>query len=402
LKSKFQLLKQSRLFENASESVLEKVCSIVKEKKLIAGKTLFHKGDSGDSMFIIASGRMLVHDADLKIAYLAKNDVFGEMAALDGEKRTASLTALENTLLIQIKREQLFALGTREPEIAKALIHFLCQREKYFIDDIAEQTLKIRTMIRELEIAAEIQSSFLPPKLPDVPGWKFNALFRAAKNVAGDFYDAFKLDDHNSIGFVIGDVCGKGIGAAIFMALFRSLIRANMLSNVANCKSPPSEENIKQLLLNSFTAANSYISTTHYDSMMFATIFAAVIFPDTGEIFYVNAGHNSPYILNRNGVTETLINNSPAVGIFPNAEFKVNQAKINNNDMLLGFTDGVTEAVNPKNQQFSEERLIKIFVKNINNGIDTAVDQFKRSFDKFCGNVEQFDDITILALSRKN
>jgi serine phosphatase RsbU (regulator of sigma subunit) len=401
LKSRFQLLKQSRLFERASEHVLEKVCSIVKEKKLKAGTVLFHKGDSGDSMFIIASGKMLVHDSDLKIAVLGENDVFGEMAALDREKRTATLTALEDTVLIQIDRDELFALGAKEPEIARALIHFLCQREKYFIDDIAEQTLKIRTMVRELEIAAEIQSSFLPPNLPDVPGWCFKALFRAARNVAGDFYDAFILDDHNALGFVVGDVCGKGIGAAIFMALFRSLIRANMLSQAANYKSSLTGEDIKQLLLHTFNSSNSYVSSTHYDSMMFATIFAAVVLPETGQIFYVNAGHNSPFILNKNGVVQTLLNNSPSVGIFPGAEFNVNQTEIQKDEVLLGFTDGVTEAVNSENQQFSEERLINIFSENIGNGIGTAVNCFKEEFDKFCGNVEQFDDITILALSRK-
>jgi len=399
LKKKLKFLKKSRLFENATDAVLTKVCSVVKEIKIPAGRTLFRKGDTGISMFIISSGKMLVHDNSLEIAHLSENDVFGEMAALDGELRTATLTAIDDTTLLRINRDDLFKLGSMEPEIAKALIHFLCQREKHFIGDIAEHSLKIRTMTRELEIAAEIQSSFLPTELPSVPTWSFNALFRAAKNVAGDFYDAFILDNYNTIGFVIGDVCGKGVGAAIFMALFRSLVRANMLS-LSNYKSKPSTKILSQVLKKSLSSANSYIAITHSESMMFATIFAAVIIPETGEILFINAGHNPPVILNKNGVVKSLEPTGPAVGIFPEIDFSISRSNIEKSNLLLAFTDGVTEAVNTKNEQFSEHRLFELFAKNINHGISTSFNVFNEQFNNFCSNTEQFDDVTILASLR--
>ena len=137
-------LKQSVLFELAPEHVLNKVAEIVHKKSIVKDERLIKKGEFGDSMYIVCNGKVKVHDKDLFLSYLGKGDVFGEMAALDGEVRTASISAAEDTLLIQLNRDELHELIGREPEVAKSLIHFLCQRGKNNYSDIANSSFKIR------------------------------------------------------------------------------------------------------------------------------------------------------------------------------------------------------------------------------------------------------------------
>ena len=146
--------------------------------------------------------------------------------------------------------------------------------EKKHLRDI--QQLYLKSLERELDIAREIQMSFLPAELPKIEGWEIAAYFKAAREVAGDYYDAFLLPDGN-FACVIGDVCGKGVGAALFMTLFRSLIRATSTSDIASSgvdmKTLTAAERLQHVV--SFT--NRYITETHADAnMLFSTVFIGI------------------------------------------------------------------------------------------------------------------------------
>ncbi len=206
---------------------------------------------------------------------------------------------------------------------------------------------------RDLEIGRQIQSGFFPEKLPDVPGWEVAAHFQPARQVAGDFYDAFKIKDSDLIAFIIADVCDKGVGAALFMVLFRSLLRAFSEMRIT-------KQDVHERLLNIILNTNNFIATYHSKSNMFATLFFGVLDPTTGTLYYVNGGHEPPIILDADGsVIRRLMPTGPAVGMFPDMEFRVEHVNFNEGEMLVGFTDGTTDARDPFGEKFSEERLLK-------------------------------------------
>lgn len=278
-------------------------------------------------------------------------------------------------------------------------------------------------MERELEIARRIQASFLPDNLPQPEGWELASRFEAAREVAGDFYDAFSLAGGKRIGLVVGDVCDKGVGAALFMSLFRSLIRAfadqhyslgwmDLLASDApgsNMTDPLQSSSVsrrRELLTPGTTAlkkavvlTNDYIANNHGQTSMFATLFFGVLDPTTGTLTYINGGHEPPMLIGPTGIKARLAPTGPAVGIFPGMEFRIEQVNLEYGDTLLAFTDGVLDASNNANQFFGElklERLVQPPVSSAESILETILVALH---DHMAG-VEQFDDITLLALRR--
>ena len=178
------------------------------------------------------------------------------------------------------------------------------------------QQLYLKSLERELDIAREIQHNFLPPELPAVGGWEIATYFKAAHEVAGDFYDAFLLPDGNLV-CVIGDVCGKGVGAALFMTLFRSLIRVTSTTDTfrgpANVQLLSPAERLQHAI--SFT--NNYITETHGDAGMFATIFMGILDVQTGTLTYLNCGNEPPLLIRKGNSPVSIQPTWPVVGVIP-------------------------------------------------------------------------------------
>jgi sigma-B regulation protein RsbU (phosphoserine phosphatase) len=242
----------------------------------------------------------------------------------------------------------------------------------------------------ELQIGRQIQASFLPSELPQPSGWEVAANFRPAREVAGDFYDAFYLEGGRKVGFVIADVCDKGVGAALFMALTRSLIRAFAdltESHVTGMQNP-------------IELTNEYILQNHAQSNMFVTLFYAVLDPASGDLAYVNCGHNPPVIITATGVKGHLRPTSPAVGMFPNIKPKVQQVSLEPGDVLFAFTDGVTDARDAHGGFFTEKRLLQLLEQPAPSAA-ALLHRVVESVKAHIGTATQFDDITMLAARRK-
>jgi sigma-B regulation protein RsbU (phosphoserine phosphatase) len=250
-----------------------------------------------------------------------------------------------------------------------------------------------KSLERELEIGREIQMGFLPDTLPSPAGWELCARFRPARQVAGDFYDAFAMSD-GRVTLVLADVCGKGVGAALFMALFRSLIRA--LAEPQFAAAASAAEGLRATM----QATNDYIARTHGRANMFATTFAAVLDPATGDFDYVNAGHEHPAIVDAAGrVRARLAPTGPALGLMPELDFAVASERLARGDTLFAYTDGVVDARDPQDQHFGEERLMALLhsdataAASLLAGIDAAL-------SAHIGAAEQFDDVAMLAARR--
>ncbi len=264
----------------------------------------------------------------------------------------------------------------------------------------------------ELEKGREIQRNFLPEKILEKHNYEIAAFFKPARQVAGDFYDTFELAD-GSIALVIADVCDKGVGAALFMALFRSLIRIFSLketeTEILEAHTPINgswigKSKLTNLIhlnaLQAVSLTNNYVAQNHGNMGMFATLFLGILEPKTGLLTYINGGHEPLFIIDRNGtIKEHLNSTGPAVGMLPDLEFKIKQTYLQSGQLLLGYTDGVTEARDRSGKFFSQEKLLFILQNRITSA-QTLLNKIAASVIAHTGQAEQFDDITLLAIKR--
>lgn len=277
-----------------------------------------------------------------------------------------------------------------------------------------------QTLNRELEKGREMQLNFLPAEeriksFSDKFGWEIASFFKPARQVAGDFYDIFEISN-NSVGFVIADVCDKGVGAALFMALFRSLIRIFSQNQLRGQASLIVETNLPESgwigesaltnlahlnALQAVSFTNEYVANFHGELGMFATLFFGILEPNTGLLTYINAGHEPLFIISPHGeVKEHLESTAPAVGMLPGMNFSMRQIYLQPGEILIGYTDGVTEARDCNGKFFTGERLLTLLEQPIDSA-RALLDKITASIAEHTCNAEQFDDITILALQRK-
>ena len=258
------------------------------------------------------------------------------------------------------------------------------------------EQMHARMLEREIDIAREIQAGFLPARLPQPDGWELAACFEPARQVGGDFYDAFALDDGRIV-VAIADVCDKGVGAALFMALFRSLLRAlaeRTLVAGDDGTGDSRDERLRALV----GSVNDYIARTHGDANMFATMFVGVLDPASGALAYVNGGHESPALVGVAGVRARLLPTGPAVGMLPGMEFTVAHQAIDAGEMLLLFTDGATDARNQGGALLGEEGMLVL--ANPIQGAGITVAALRDAVHAHAAGTDPFDDLTLMVVAR--
>lgn len=266
------------------------------------------------------------------------------------------------------------------------------------------------SLTREMAVARNIQRDFLPESLPLARGVQLEAALHPARQVSGDFYDAFTLAPSGTIVLVVGDVCDKGVGAALFMALFRSLIRASadpvgggaiqMIGGRRTLVRQSLEAATPADLLTRVAGfTNDYIARLHGRTNMFATVFLAALDPMTGRFDYVNAGHEPAIVIAPDGAIRELRPTGPALGLLPDQAFDAGEGKLERGHCLFAFTDGLVEARSPAGEVFGSERLRAALRAN-----DTSASNLVRgvmeALDAFTGQAEPHDDVTLLAATR--
>jgi sigma-B regulation protein RsbU (phosphoserine phosphatase) len=238
-------------------------------------------------------------------------------------------------------------------------------------------------MEQELNVGHDIQMSMLPlefPAFPERSEFSLHATLKPAREVGGDFYDFFFVDDHH-LCLVVGDVSGKGVPAALFMAVTKTMIKSQATDD-------PSPASI-------ITRVNDDLSADNPASM-FVTLFIAIVNTRTGEFRFTNAGHNPPYIL-RSDEPECLDQrHGPIIGAVEGVAFREDSASLNRADTLLIFTDGVTEAMSPADELYSEARL-EALLTNAKDPPEALAGRIIDDVEKYAAEAEQADDITILA-----
>lgn len=262
---------------------------------------------------------------------------------------------------------------------------------------LKQSELKRSVFEREMEIGRQIQSGFFPETLPDIAGWEISAFFRPTRQVSGDFYDAFPIDDGRLYGLVMADVCDKGVGAALFMALTRSLLRAFTVQNLNHndLKTYSVGHELKQAI----RSTNDYIAETHGRANMFATLFIGILDPRSGTLTYINCGHEPPIVRSNSAKPLFLRPTGPALGMFPAVEFQTEEMLLIKDDLLLAFTDGVTDAQNDADDLFSNQKVLDCLTEGPRSSED-LVEFIVQKVDEHVAAANQFDDITLMAVRR--
>jgi sigma-B regulation protein RsbU (phosphoserine phosphatase) len=245
-------------------------------------------------------------------------------------------------------------------------------------------------MKRDLEIAKDIQAWLLPGAPLQIPGYQIAYATRPANTVAGDYYDVIlrpgKTLDEDRILFVVADVAGKSIPAAMLMATFQASLRTLSTSGVP--------------LVELVSGINRYACSNSQGGVRFTTAFLAELDPATGDVTYVNAGHNVPILRRSSGLVERLETGGIPVGILADTPYQVGATRLNAGDWLVIFTDGVVEAVNAKDDEYGEPELIRLVDRSSGTTPAGMLRNLWTELDQFVGNTPQHDDITCLLLKR--
>jgi phosphoserine phosphatase RsbU/P len=417
----FAFLRHSPLFDSFSDEDLLHLANTAEERELPAGALLFVEDQRGDDCCVLIEGRLDVvkrlGDDEVLLDTRLPGHIVGEMALLDNSPRSATVRAAVPSRVLMLSRDNFYALLTRSPANALELLRGGTARlrgtSQRMIADLqaknAELTrayeelqaaqeglVRLERVRQELAVARRIQSAFLPRTIAQPPGWSIAAHHRFAEEVGGDFYDCIPLPD-GVLGLILADVCGKGVPAALFVALARSLLRAASQSPQAFGMPVTTDD---ALLRAALQLTNRYIAVEHGAAGMFITAFYALLDPQSGWLRFINAGHNGPLLLHRDGTASELEASDIPLGIEAERPFAGGNAVLAPGEALVMFSDGVTEAMNARGELFGDDRLLATLRQHAGASAEQLVQVVLAAVAAFVGDAPPADDLTLLVVSR--
>lgn len=345
------------------------------------GEYLFRIGDLADKLFLIHKGQIRLPELDVIVQ---PGQILGEMGLFSpGRRRTASAISEETVEAYTMGRDEVVQLFSLNPSLALELMQL---SNKRFIQNLRAETEAKERIKSELRIAREIQVSMLPrtfPPFPDRTEFELFATMDPAEEVGGDFYDFFFVNP-TKLCLVIGDVSGKGVPAALFMAVSKALLRSEAMRDYA-----PHE----------VLARVNKLLCPDNQMCMYVTVFCLMLDTRTGIAEFSNGGHTAPLVSSERGRVEQLETPQGVVlGVMEQAMFESRQRLLKKGDLLLLYTDGVTEAINPQYQLFSDKRLRDCLAPNPKGAVAEVVADIRQKIVTYAQGQPQSDDITMLGL----
>ncbi len=249
---------------------------------------------------------------------------------------------------------------------------------------LMEQQMERVRLERELQVASEIQQRFQPASAPIVTGYELQGISFPCYEIGGDYYDFIQRDNGKLI-VALGDVSGKGPSAALLMSSLHAAVHAH--SDTHNS------------LAKTIGAVNRYLVDST-PANRFVTLFYAELDPKNGSLAFLNAGHNPPLICHAGGTMEQLAAGGLPLGIMANADFREGKTRLRPGDVLVIYSDGVSEAVNPKGEEFGPTRLYETVSRNLDASAAGIRDRIESALTKFCQGTPAADDITLVICKR--
>ncbi len=372
----------------AVETVLEDCVT----RDVAAGAVLLEPGQGNDSIHVLVSGRLRIHlDQPDSADYIPieEGGCFGELSIIDGLPVSAYIVADQPSRVMMIHENVFWERLIPHRGVARNLLKVLSERMRVNRDMILERLkdrLVLELLQKELAIAHDLQISMLPvgsrlfTERTDVQAY---AIMEPARNVGGDFYDAF-FAAPKRLFVAVGDVAGKGVPAAMFMA--RTITQMRMEAVTGRAPSAVLE------------AVNRALCESN-DAGMFVTLFCGVLETETGQFTFANAGHNPPVLIKTDGQHEYLkLKKGLVAGMMESSRYPIDTIQLASGQSLLLYTDGVTEAMNPRKEFYSESQLLAALRHRTWDNPRIVVDTVRASIARFVQDSPQADDITMLAL----
>lgn len=351
--------------------------------RLPAGHVIFSVGDEGYAMYFILAGEVQITSAENQaLDRLQAGQIFGEMALVDNQVRSATATAVTSVVLATINRERFISLTRQLPTFAADVMAFMSARLRRYM----EEEVKRQRLEEELAIGQQIQLSLLPQEPPSIIGWEFAAAYRAARQVGGDLYDFIPDPTRpDLLHLVIADVTGKGVPAALFMAMCRTIIRATAL----NGRSPAS-----------ILQRTNHILMAEQRNLPFLTAFVGSLDTQTGQLTYALGGHDRPYWYRAtDGCAQQLTARGMLLGAFPGIHLEEKSINLAPGDAVILYTDGITEARHEK-ELYGDARLQTVIDAAAHVSARHLAQAILDDVAQFCGNNPQADDMTLVVLKR--
>jgi sigma-B regulation protein RsbU (phosphoserine phosphatase) len=249
---------------------------------------------------------------------------------------------------------------------------------------LTEEQMERERLEREQQVASEIQQRFLPATAPIVTGYELQGISFPCYEIGGDYYDFIQREDGRLV-VALGDVSGKGTAAALLMSSLHAAVHAHA--------------DIHDSLVKTISAVNRYLVDS-IPANRFVTLFYAELDPQNGTLSFLNAGHNPPLIVHTGGTMEQLAAGGLPLGIMTNADFREGRTKLYPGDVLVIYSDGVSEATNPSGEEFGPTRLYEVVARNLEASAGGIRDRIESALTKFCQGTPAADDITLVIVKR--
>mgnify|MGYP005811852607 CR=1 FL=1 len=394
----FGLISKAALFRGVAYDGLEYVLQNCPLVDVEPGHVVIAAGAPARNVWLVLSGRLHIHvdGPDQEHSFeIVDNECFGEISVADGKAATAWVVAATPCRLLRIDGQLFVDRLLTIPQVGRNLILILTERTRRHsaltIERVRLET-ELKGLQRELEFAQRIQSSMLPPSplFAEEARLDCAGFMRPARQVGGDFYEALTLDQDRYL-VAIGDVCNKGMPAALFMAQTLSMLRSFAMRAFNDDKA-----SLAELVM----LGNDQLARLNSEQL-FVSIFLGIVDLPAGQLHYLNAGHNPPWLA-RPGQPPCLLNapRNPVAGMIPGLSFHSGCVDFPRGSLLLLYTDGVTEAENPEGQFFGDDALAALFAAASADGVSAPelARDITEAVDAFAGSHVQSDDITLLAL----
>jgi len=381
-----------QLFSGIPETLVGGILAQHGVLNFAAGEVILTPGQKNDSIYLLLSGRLQIHLNDKESSdfiLINPGECVGEMSIIDGKPVSAYVLAETTSRVLVIHEKEFWGSLIPIPGVARNLLCALSERMRMTNQVMLQrmqQQLALKHMLKELQIARGIQTGMLPSKFPLFPDRNEVDLFavmNSAREVGGDFYDAFFITPRKLF-ICVGDVSGKGVSAALFMVRSLTQIRMEALRDI-----PPNEI---------LRRVNKGLCENN-EPGMFVTVFCGVLDTGSGEFTYSNGGHNAPFSDLVPGTFDCMpMPRGILVGVAENATYASLTLKLRPGQTVVAYTDGVTEALNQRRELFSDERLRMVLSSHRGADAKTIIDAVRSEIDCFIENTDQSDDITLLAV----
>ncbi len=397
------------IFRGLDQQALDTLRELAEVRTYPPETILCHQGEVEHTFYVVVDGlvaisQVLEDGQERMLGIKRPREYFGELGLLDDTPRMANCVTITTVTVLEITEEVFENVLENSPVIAYSLmrhvVDMLRNTDKLAIADLTAKNQELREayrelqaaqeelvekerLERELEIAATVQRTLLPGTLPEYPDYHLAAYLKPARQVGGDFYDAFELDDDH-VALVLADVADKSVQAALFMAVARTLF----MVEGRRILSPASVA----------LAVHRSVIDVAPSADIFITAFYGVLDRPSGRLTYVTAGHERPLVARPGEGVFSLNGRGRFLGMIEKLQLEEYEVRLKAGDRLILFSDGVPDAMNESGMQYGRERLMTFLDNHQQLSAREMVEMLATDVAQWCGDAPDFDDLTLLVL----